>query len=212
MALRFPPPTCSSGRTRRSHAESQTISGLSPNTTYHYRIVATDDVGLVSRSPDATFTTPLAPPAVASMRASITGATAKLTFKCQGMSGQTCSGGFNVTAHEHKSGGTVQAIAAGKHKHKKTKTKVVSVSLGSGAYSVSAGRSATVSFTLKSTGKRLLSQFYKLPTTFTFSATSGTAIAGTDDQVLVHQDHVEHWVQLQRLHHCPPAVYVRLHA
>ena len=164
------------GSDTTSHAESQTISGLSPNTTYHYRIVATDDVGLVSRSPDATFTTPLAPPAVASMRASTTGATAKLTFKCQGMSGQTCSGGFNVTAHEHKSGGTVQAIAAGKHKHKKTKTKVVTVSLGSGAYSVSAGGSATVSFTLKSTGKRLLSQFYKLPTTFTFSATSGTAI------------------------------------
>ena len=164
------------GSDMNNHAESQTISGLSPNTTYHYRIVATDALGLVSRSADATFTTPLAPPAVASTSASITGASAKLTFKCQGMSGQTCSGGFNVTAHEHKSGGTVRAIAAAKRKHKKTKTKVVSVRLGSGAYSVSAGGSATVSFTLNSAGKRLLSQFYKLPTTFTFSATSGTAI------------------------------------
>ena len=67
-------------------------------------------------------------------------------------------------------------VAARKHKHHKKRKKVVLVNLGSGSYSVAAGGSQNITFMLNGTGKKLLSQLYKLPTTFTFGATSGTTI------------------------------------
>jgi hypothetical protein len=42
-----------------SHA--QTLSGLQPGTTYHFRVSSTDANGRSGRSPDATFTTPSLP-------------------------------------------------------------------------------------------------------------------------------------------------------
>ena len=61
-----------------AQAVSAVVSGLSPSTTYHYRIVATNDLGTTNGS-DATFTTPAAPvitpPPPASGQQGVLGAT-----------------------------------------------------------------------------------------------------------------------------------------
>ena len=41
------------------------IGGLSPSTTYHYRLVATDSAGFTTSGTDIGFTTPAAPPPAA---------------------------------------------------------------------------------------------------------------------------------------------------
>jgi hypothetical protein len=46
----------------RSTAHSQTLTGLSPGTLYHYRVKSADAAGNVATSADATFTTAAAPP------------------------------------------------------------------------------------------------------------------------------------------------------
>ena len=57
---------------------STTLSGLTPNTTYHYRIVATNSAG-TSQGTDQSFTTGTAPPVVTTDSAStITGTSAQL--------------------------------------------------------------------------------------------------------------------------------------
>lgn len=56
----IPSSDVSVGSDGSDHAVSQPVSGLSPNTTYHYRVVATSAAG-VSTSPDFTFTTAAAP-------------------------------------------------------------------------------------------------------------------------------------------------------
>lgn len=46
------------GSDSANHAVAQSISGLKPNTTYHFRIVATDAIGFVTAGADASFKTP----------------------------------------------------------------------------------------------------------------------------------------------------------
>ncbi len=46
------------GSDATAHAVSQTIAGLKPNTTYHFRVVATDAIGFVTAGADASFKTP----------------------------------------------------------------------------------------------------------------------------------------------------------
>src|SRR6185369_10537392 len=50
-------------------SHTQTLSGLENSTTYHFRVTSTNNVGLVSTSGDATFTT-VAAPAISSVAAS----------------------------------------------------------------------------------------------------------------------------------------------
>jgi hypothetical protein len=56
-------PAQSAGSDYAVHAESATISGLAPGTTYHYRIVATNAIG-TSDGADMTFTTAPRPPVI----------------------------------------------------------------------------------------------------------------------------------------------------
>ena len=56
-----PVPAAAVGSDSTVHSVSQAISGLSPGTTYHYRIVATNDNGTTDGA-DMTFTTTAAPP------------------------------------------------------------------------------------------------------------------------------------------------------
>ena len=150
-------------------ATSSSITANSPG-AYTCTVTATNPAG--SRSQTSGGFSVVA--ASASMSPSTSGPSAQLTFTCSGLSGQTCSGGFAATAHETKRGSSVVGVAA--RKHKKKPKKVVLVNLGSGSYSVAAGGSQTISFRLNGTGKKLLSRLYNLPSTFTFSATSGTTI------------------------------------
>ncbi|MEA2293102.1 MAG: virginiamycin lyase, partial [Solirubrobacteraceae bacterium] len=55
-------PDADAGSDASDHAVSQTIGDLQPNTTYHYRVVATDGMGFVTKGTDIGFTTPAAPP------------------------------------------------------------------------------------------------------------------------------------------------------
>jgi DNA-binding beta-propeller fold protein YncE len=119
---------------------------------------------------------PPPPPPTASMSSAVHGASATLTFSCSGVPGQSCSGTYTVTAHKTTCGSTVKAVTAAHKKHRpKCVTKVSTVHLGGGSYAVSAGRSTQTSFTVAHSGVALLFRFYRLPTTFTFSAFSSNA-------------------------------------
>ena len=54
-------PVAPVGSDAGDHAVAHAIAGLAPNTTYHYRVVATNAFGFVTRGADVAFTTPAAP-------------------------------------------------------------------------------------------------------------------------------------------------------
>ena len=70
-------PSQSAGSDYASHAESVNVAGLAPNTTYHFRIVATNSVG-TSVGADQIFTTSANAPAVITGPASGVSATAAM--------------------------------------------------------------------------------------------------------------------------------------
>ncbi len=155
---------------------SAELTGLAANTTYHFELVAINGDGTTASS-DGRFTTPRALSA-AITSASTSGSTLMLTIACNhGASTQTCSGPISVSSHVTTERGSTVAVAATKSfKHKRKPkpppklTKVVSV--GGGSYAVATGRQVTVKFTLSPAGQKLLSQFYKLPTTVTIGGTT----------------------------------------
>jgi hypothetical protein len=55
-------PETALGADGSDHVVTQTIDGLAPSTTYHYRVVATDAMGFVTDGADVGFTTPSPPP------------------------------------------------------------------------------------------------------------------------------------------------------
>ncbi len=57
----IPTPDGTVGSDGNNHAETQSLSGLTPNKKYHYRIVATNSLGTV-QGKDETFTTSAVPP------------------------------------------------------------------------------------------------------------------------------------------------------
>jgi len=88
-----PVPDQSVGSDHSEHPESQTLSGLAPGTTYHYRIVATyDEAGATISVPgaDATFTTERLPISV--LGNSGTGSTGSTTSTSTGSSTGSSAG------------------------------------------------------------------------------------------------------------------------
>ena len=154
------------------HSVSQSLAGLTPGTTYHYRLVATDATGLVTRSPDGMFTTGPA----ATVAASTQGPVATMVVHCQGVGGQSCAGAFALIAHETTVGGSVTAVSAARHK-KRPRPVTRQVTLGQGTYSVAGGASQSIPLRVNATGLRILAQLGKLPATLTFTATSASAPA-----------------------------------
>jgi phosphodiesterase/alkaline phosphatase D-like protein len=55
------PESSSIGADNLAHAVAATVSGLAPSTTYHYRVVANNEIGTTD-GPDRTFTTAATPP------------------------------------------------------------------------------------------------------------------------------------------------------
>lgn len=96
------------------------IAGLSPNTTYHFRIVAVNATG-TTRGADHTFTTPAAPAATTGSASSVTGSAASLngTVNPAGQStsyhfdyGTTASYGASTSTTSAGSGSADQAVTA----------------------------------------------------------------------------------------------------
>jgi hypothetical protein len=109
----------------------------------------------------------------------MSGPTATLTFICTGgSSGQTCSGPITSSAHVTTQGNSTVAVRPSVDRKKKPKpkpkvTKVVTVATGS--YSIATGGRTTVTIALNSAGQKLLTQFYKLPTTLTIGGIAATS-------------------------------------
>ena len=186
---------------------TQTLTGLPSSTAFFWRPIGSDTIRDTGVGPTQTFTTLAASsgsggsggtggsggsggssgsggsglpgPPTAKVNFSTVGPVATLAFTCQGAAGQTCTGIFSVTAHEHKLRTAVTAVTAAvkpKPAAVKPKPAVLAVTLGSGAYSVAAGSIETITFKLPSTFAKQLAKLYKEKVTFTFTATSGSAI------------------------------------
>jgi streptogramin lyase len=111
----------------------------------------------------------------ASLRSTSTsGPTMSLTMSCVGLPSQSCGGSITLTSHVTTQGSKTIAVAAKAKKKPKPKPKKITKvrTVASGSYSVAAGKSVTVTLKLNSTGKKLLSQFYKLPATLQVSGTT----------------------------------------
>jgi len=95
-----PASDASAGSDSTDHAVSQDVSGLAPNTTYHFRVVATN-AGGTSAGADQVFTTnPLAPGATTGTASGITASGAMLngTIDSKGVAGATYHFDYGPTA------------------------------------------------------------------------------------------------------------------
>ena len=128
------------------------ISGLQPNTTYHFDVVATNADGQTTTR-DGVFTT--LPPLTASVaQASTRGPALRVTIACGGGFGPgTCTGPIGLTAR-----------LAGKHRH--------SVKVAAGSYSVHTGSRTTVRIVLNRAGRTMLTERYVLATTMSLRGTT----------------------------------------
>jgi hypothetical protein len=131
------------------------LSGLRPNTTYHFDVVATNADGQTTTR-DAVFTT--LPPLTASIaHASTLGPAVRLTIACSGGFGPgTCTGPIALTARQ-----------AGKHRHP--------VKVAAGSYRVPVGHHVTVRMVLNRAGQTMLTQQYVLDTKMSLRGTTPIA-------------------------------------
>jgi len=130
------------------------VTGLAPNTTYHFDVVATNADGRTTSS-DGVLTT--LPPLTASIAgATTTGPALALTIVCGGGTGPgTCTGPIRLSASDpgkHR-GGRIQTVA-------------------SGAYSVASGGRVTARLRLNRKGQAMLSQRYTLLSTVSVAGTT----------------------------------------
>jgi hypothetical protein len=129
---------------------------------------ATDRAG---NTASAQFTVHVTPPPPPPPKASFgpvstAGPIAMVTVACGGVSGQVCSGTLTATINETFKRGKVVAVSAAVGPATVTRTVVVAT----GAYSVAAGKSATVQLTLSAAAAKLLGIHYRLATTVTLPA------------------------------------------
>jgi CSLREA domain-containing protein len=148
------------------------LSGLTPNTTYHARVVAGNGDGTTTGG-DISFTTPRLVSA-SLVSASSSGAGLALTISCNyGSPTDRCTGPITVSSHVSTRAGKTVAVAASTHRKPKSKPKKITVvKLATGSYSVAAGTRVTVKLALSATGRKLLNEFYRLPTTVTVGGTT----------------------------------------
>ena len=163
------------------------MTGLAPDTTYHFRLVATNPDG-TSYGADRTFTTPPLPPAVPSFRGRIgtLGSLLKLTFVCAGVAVQSCQGQVRASAIEKLSsdGKRIIGVLPGKPRTGHYRVVVVLDS----KLSASGGQTTDVGVHLNPTGLMLRSRFKKLPADVNASATAGKRTAIRTAKVIFGPD------------------------
>jgi hypothetical protein len=130
------------------------VTGLAPNTTYHFDVVATNADGLTTSS-DGVLTT--LPPLTASIAgATTTGPALALTIACGGGTGLgACTGPISLSASD-----------PGKHRRGRTLT------VAAGTYSVASGGRVTAKLRLNPKGQAMLRQHYALLSTVSVAGTT----------------------------------------
>ena len=162
--------------------------GLIPSATSQTLAISASDAGhqiaceeiatyplLTTTVPTTSAPVTISPPLGASLTStSTTPTTVSLTIACQGLPTQTCSGQATLTSHVTTQGSKLVAVAAkSKPKPKPKPPKVTKVeTIASGSYSLPTGRTATIKLSLNSTGKKLLTERYKVPATLTLTGTA----------------------------------------
>ena len=127
----------SAGSGSSSGAVSGALTGLKPNTLYHYRIVATNASGTTDGA-DATFKTANIPTRLTVGKIKIKGNTASVPLSCAGNPGVRCKGTLRETV---------------KIKHHKKPTTV-----GHASFSIGAASKKTVKITLNGKGRKALAK------------------------------------------------------
>ena len=140
----------SAGSGTSATAVSAALTGLKPNTNYHYRVVATNASGTTNGA-DATFKTKNIPTRLTVGKVKVKGITASVPLSCAGNPGVKCKGTLTETIKV-------------KAKHKKK-----TVTVGKASFSISAAGKKTVKVTLNSKGRKALakSKSHKLRATLT---------------------------------------------
>lgn len=140
-------------------AASAALAGLSPGTTYHFRIVATNGGG-TSNGADATFTTAAAEQrtcltdaslchatlGLTSPKASVKGSTATVGVSCAGDVGARCSGSVTFKA----------TVSTKVKKGRKTVVKRKTITVGSASFDLAAGAEGSLSVKLSSAARSAL--------------------------------------------------------
>jgi hypothetical protein len=124
------------------------LTGLQPNTTYHFRLVATNGSG-TSNGTDATFTTGNIPTHLKVGKIKVKGSTASVPLTCTGNPGVSCKGSLTATI--------------------KVRGKKKPVTVGKKGFSVAAGAKKTVKLSLNRKGRKALkhAKSHKLKTKVT---------------------------------------------
>jgi hypothetical protein len=144
-----------------------TLTGLAPNTLYHYRVVATNGDGTVNGA-DKTFTTSANPAGILPAFKGVSLPTKKaradkkgrvsVKVKCPAGAVVKCKGKLSLTTKI-------------KIKRKGRPTKTKTVKLGSAKFSIAAGKSKTLRVKLSKANRRLLKARKKLKVAVRASAT-----------------------------------------
>ena len=165
-------PTLDIGPGLSAVAAAATIGGLSPATTYHYRVVGTNAGGITTGA-DQTFSTasppaqtpPQAPPSAApfagvrlvSTRLTTAGRLITLKLRCPATTAGRCSGQTKLSAPRRSAG----------------------VALGKVGFSIASGKEATLRLRVSRPGRRLLGRTSRLRGRATNTARDGAGQART---------------------------------
>jgi hypothetical protein len=167
----IPVPAGDVGSDSADHALLQAVLGLQPNTTYHYRIVATG-FGFIAPGADTTFTT--APKCsgvkIAKGRAKVKNGKAQIRLSSVGV----CKGELSLFMKAPPKG---KAKGHGKGKgsaSKKGKGKgAKSIPIGSASFSLNAGEAKTIAVSLSAAALKRLKLGKALPATAKATASDG---------------------------------------
>lgn len=165
-----PIPPGALGSDSSDHQLSQAVAGLTPNTTYHYRIVASAS-GFDRAGADMTFTTPAKCTGVSIAKGRVKVKNGKAPIKLS--TAGACSGELALFMKAPPKG---KAKGHGKGKASTSKKKGKggkSIQIGSASFSLEAGQAKTIEVSLSAAALKRLSAGKALPATAKATATDG---------------------------------------
>lgn len=172
-------PATDAGSGTNAVAASASVSGLSPSTTYHYRVVASNAAG-VAQGGDQTFTTAAAgtsgtsgtsnPSAgsfagvkLVSTRLTLAGRFITVKLSCPTATAGRCTGKTKLTARHRRAGSRTAAT----------------VTLGRAGFSIAAGKQAKVKVRVTRAGRRLFAKTRRLRGRAANAAHDGAGLSKT---------------------------------